>query len=160
MPEQDFDQMFNADIEAMTIFMSTKAQRTALTIEEFIQTALLNGASKEQIRSLLLEDLEEGGRLFGEFRSSIRATSNGVINRLRDTAQFSKDYQIEKYRWVAVLVNTCPDCIERHGRVNTFEAWEEEGLPRAGFTVCKENCKCVLIDADTAVLEPIRRSKR
>lgn len=160
MPEDEFEQMMNTDIESMRIFLKAKASRTAVTLEEFVQTALLQGASREEIKKVLLTDLEEGGRLFGEFRNAVRATSNGVINRLRDTAQFAEDYKIEKYRWVAVLVNTCPDCIARHGEVGTMEEWESQGLPRAGFTVCKENCKCVLLDADTTILEPVRRGKR
>lgn len=160
MPAEEFDAMFKIDVDSMRIFLHTKAVRTAASIEEFIETARLQGATKAQIKKLLLKDLEEGGRYFGEFRRAIQATSNGIINRLRDTAQFSEDYQVEKYRWVAVLVNTCPDCIERHGRVKTMEEWEEEGLPRTGFTVCKENCKCLLINADSAVLEPVKRGQR
>lgn len=160
MPADEFDQMLQIDVDSMRIFLKAKAQRTAVSISEFIETARLQGATKDQIRKLLLKDLEEGGRYFGEFRRAVQATSNGVINRLRDSAQFAEDYQVEKYRWVAVLVNTCPDCIDRHGRVQTMDEWEEEGLPRTGFTVCKENCKCVLINADSAVLEPVRRGER
>ncbi len=144
----------------MRIFLNSKAARAAITIEEFIDTALLQGASEKEVETVLLKDLEEGGRMFGEFRASIKATANGVINRLRDTAQFSEDFGVKKYRWVAVLVNTCPDCVERHGEVETMEGWEERGLPRAGFTVCKENCKCILLDADTAILEPVKRGQR
>ena len=160
MPSDEFDQMIKADLEAMQIFLQAKATRTAVSLEEFVKTAFLNGASREEIKSLLLTDLEEGGRLFGEFRNAIRATSNGVMNRVRDTAQFAEDYKVEKYRWIAVMVNTCPDCIDRHGEVGTMEEWEAQGLPRTGFTVCKENCKCVLLDADTTILEPVRRGQR
>lgn len=160
MPEKELERMFNVDVESMRIFLAAKATRTAVTIEEFIQTALLQGASEKEIENFLITDLEEGGRIFGEFRASVRATSNGVINRLRDTAQFAEDYKVTKYRWVAVLVNTCPDCIDRHGEVGTMDEWEAQGLPRAGFTVCKENCKCVLLDADTAILEPVKRGER
>lgn len=155
-----FESMTNFEVEAMNILLISKAQKTALSLSEFIQLARLQGATDDAIKAELLADLEEGGRLFGEFRNSIRATSNGVINRMRDSAQFAEDIAVETYRWVAVLVNTCPDCIERHGRVKNMDEWEADGLPRAGFTVCKENCKCVLINADSSILEPILRTKR
>lgn len=161
MPDFDiFNEMTNFEIEAMTILLTSKARKSALTISEFIEFARLQGASDESIKKELIKDLEEGGRLFGEFRNSIKATSNGVIHRMRDSAQFSEDINVERYSWVAVLVNTCPDCIERHGRVKTMTEWEAEGLPRAGFTVCKEYCRCILVNADYAILEPIKRSGR
>lgn len=159
--EKEFKSMMNSEVSSMNILLSTKAKKTALTLSEFIDFALLQGASKESIKQSLIQDLEEGGRIFGEFRNAIRATSNGIIHRMRDTAQFSEDEVGElKYRWVAVLVNTCPDCIDRHGQEKSMTEWEIEGLPRAGFTVCKENCRCLLLPANTTILEPVRRNIR
>jgi len=163
MPEANdelFKQFINREITAMEIFLSSKASKAAITLEEYIQTRLVLGASEETIEADLIKDLEEGGRIFGEFRSSVRATANGIINRTRDSAVFSEIGIDTQYRWVAVLVNTCPDCIERHNRVQTWDKWEEEGLPRTGQTVCKENCRCVLLPKDTLEIEPIRREKR
>lgn len=154
-----FDAMSNIDMANLSIFLRSKALRTAITLDEFIHTSLQQGATRESIRDYLLKDLNEGGRIFGEFRNSIKATANGYMANLRDSAQYSEDISISKYRWVAVLSNTCPDCLERHGEIKTMEQWEEEGLPRAGFTVCKQNCQCVLIDADKTVLKPINRGK-
>lgn len=34
-----------------------------------------------------------------------------------------------KLRWVCALVNTCPDCIIRHGEVNVLADWESVGMP-------------------------------
>ena len=153
--------MNNFEVESMNLLLTSKATKTALTLSEFIEFARLQGVSDDAIKKELLEDLNEGGRLFGEFRNSIKATSNGVINRMRDSAQFAEDDEKELvYRWVAVLVNTCPDCVERHGQVETMEEWEARGLPRAGFTVCKENCRCILIPANLSIIEPIRRNIR
>ena len=148
------------DIASMEVVLRAKAAKTSINIQEFINLALLNGSSREAIRKELLRDLADGGRIFGDFRNSIKATSNGVINRLRDSGQFGELGEEGKYRWVAVLVNTCPDCLERHGEVKTFLEWEEFGLPRTGHTVCKENCKCMLLPADVAALEPIQRARK
>ena len=159
MDLEDFIDMTNIEINLMTIVLTSKAQRAALTIDEFIRLASEQGADNETIKQYLLKDLNEGGKLFGQFRNSIRATATGTINRMSDSAQWAEDTAVS-YRWVAVLVNTCPDCILRHGDVKTMEEWEQEGLPRAGLTICGEHCKCKLINADFSILEPIKRSKR
>ena len=160
MPLEDFIGMTNIELNLMTIILTSKAQRSALTIKEFIDLALEQGTDIETIKNYLLKDLEEGGKLFGQFRNSIRATATGTVNRMTDSAQWAEDVAADKYRWVAVLVNTCPDCILRHGDVKTMEEWEAEGLPRAGLTICGEHCKCKLINADFSILEPIQRSKK
>jgi hypothetical protein len=155
-----FEQFIHREIQAMEIFLVSKATKTGITLEEYIHTRQLLGASDESIEADLLKDLEEGGRIFGDFRNSIRATSNGIINRARDVSIFADIGIDTKYRWVAVLVNTCPDCLERHNKTKPWEEWEAEGLPRTGQTVCKENCRCVLLPSSTLEIDPIKRSKR
>lgn len=155
------DELINREVDTLRIFLKFKALKTSLTLEEFVETARSQGQPIEFIRETLIKDLQEGGRIFGEFRNSIRATANGTINRLRDTGEFS-EFGIEKqFRWAAVLVKTCPDCIERHNmEPRSWEEWEEMGLPRTGATVCKENCRCMLIPAEFTVLKPLVRAGR
>lgn len=161
MPDEErLSEDFGIDIATMRLQLSAKAARSAITITEFIQLSLANGATPEAVKAELLRDLDEGGRIFGEFRASIKATSNGAINRMRDSANFAELINTPKWRWVAVLVNSCDDCIERHGEVRTWAEWEEQGLPRTGHTICKDECNCQLMPADTTILEPIRRGKR
>lgn len=155
-----FQEFITREIDTMEIFLTGKASRTTITLQEFIAAARMQGISDDAIESELVRDLEEGGRIFGEFRSAVKATSNGIINRMRDSAQFSAIGIDTQYRWSAVLVNTCPDCLKRHGRVQDWADWEAEGLPRTGQTVCKENCRCVLLPAWAAELEPIKRERR
>ena len=159
MPQnsQTFKEFIAREIESMTIFLTAKASRSAITIDEYIQTRVLQGASEDVLKADLLKDLTEGGRIFGEFRNAVKATVNGVVNRSRDAAIFSEAGIEQEYRWVAVLINTCPDCLDRHNRVQSWGDWEAEGLPRTGQTVCKENCKCVLLPAKNTETNPIMR---
>jgi len=154
MPDGDLS---NRELDTLEIFLTAKAQRTAITLEEYIQSRVIQGATKEAIKADLLADLEGGGRIFGEFRNAVRATSNGTVNRFRDTAIFQELGTEQNYRWAAVLVKTCPDCMDRHGKVKKWDEWEADGLPRTGQTVCKENCRCMLIPEEFTVLEPIMR---
>lgn len=154
-----FDEQITRELDAMSIYLTTKAQKTALTINEYIQSRLIAGATAQNIEAQLLDDLNNNGRMFGEFRRSIKATARGSINRVRDVGYFSEFELDRAYRWSAVMFRTCPDCLDRHGQVKSWDEWEAEGLPRTGATVCRENCHCVLIPTEFSELEPIKRDK-
>lgn len=147
------------ELNSLEILLAAKVGRTALTLEEYVQLRVSQGASLEQIRADLLKDLEEGGRIFGEFRNAIKPTFAGSISRFRDVGQVAENGIGELFRWAAILVNTCPDCLDRHGIVQSWDDWEQLGLPRSGATVCRDHCKCVLMPADSTELSPIYRSK-
>lgn len=117
-------------------------------LEELIADRVKQGESLEKIRGDLLRDLAEGGKIFGDFRKAIEPTFPNSKNRFKDNGEFeewiSKNEEDRDYVWSAVLINTCPDCLERHGKNKTMKEWSELGLPRSGKTQCKKECKCVL----------------
>ena len=53
----------------------------------------------------------------------------------------------EQMVWIAKLINTCPDCIDLHGRVETRAYWEQTGLPNSRGTICETrgSCHCDLL---------------
>ena len=161
MPDERlFNEALEREAEVLEIHLEGKAVRTSVTLEEYIESRLAAGTAKDIIKKELLQDLESQGRIFGEFLSGMKATAKGNTNRMRDIAEVS-ELGIEdiKYRWVAVLINTCPDCIKRHNKTATWQEWEAQGLPRTGATVCREHCKCMLLPAKTTEIEPIKRGK-
>lgn len=163
MPDDDIlKESISREMRTMTILLTAKAAKTAITLQEFIQTALVGGAEAGALEAMLIDDLRNNGRIFGEFTRAIKATSNGVINGFRDSGSLSEFGVEEKFRWAAVLVNTCPDCLSRHnGPAKEWDQWEAAGLPRKGFTVCKQSCKCMLIPVDeTTELAPIKRKPK
>jgi hypothetical protein len=145
------------EIATLDILLTAKVARSAITLEEYVRMRTLQGVSLETIRADLLADLEEGGRIFGEFKNALKPTFNGSVNRFRDVGALAEIGVDTKFRWVAVLINTCPDCLERHNNIATWQQWEAEGLPRTGATVCKDNCKCVLLPEAATELKPIMR---
>src|SRR3990167_263971 len=147
------------ELATLNISLSGKVGRTALTLTEYIQLRQIQGATLASIRADLLADLSEGGRIFGEFVNALKPTFAGSIHRFRDVGALAEMGVDTKYRWVAVLVNTCPDCLERHNKVRLWADWEADGLPRTGATVCKENCKCVLIPTEATETAPVMRAK-
>lgn len=150
---------FDREFGTLAITLTAKVGRTALTLNEYVQTRLIQGAALDVIKKALLLDLKTGGRIFGEFKNALRPTFVGSVNRFRDTGVLVEIGVDATYRWVAVLVNTCPDCLARHNNIASWEDWEAQGLPRTGATVCGANCKCVLLPAEVTELEPVRRSK-
>ena len=146
------------EINTMEIFLVGKVNRTTVTLEEFIEGMQSQGASNETIRELLETDLNEGGRIFGEFKRGIKSTASGSVQRFSDVGKQAEIGVEGQFRWIAVLRKTCPDCIDRHGVVKSFEEWEADGLPRSGQTVCREFCECELVPAETSEVEPIRMS--
>jgi hypothetical protein len=147
------------ELTTLEIILSARVGRTALTLQEYIQMRLAQGATLAVIRKDLLADLETGGRIFGEFKNALRPTFAGSTSRFRDVGMLAETGISAKFRWVAILVNTCPDCLDRHNKVKKWAEWEEEGLPRAGATVCGQNCKCVLISAEATEIQPVWRNK-
>ncbi len=158
--EEEISKFVSNELLTMDILLAAKVARSSITIEEFIKLSLAQGISRDFLRAALLRDLEEGGRIFGEFRNAIRATSNGFVSRVRDVSVYGTLGTDTEYRWIAVLVNTCPDCLERHNQVKPWGEWQQEGLPRSGQTVCKENCKCILLPEFNTETEPIMRGKK
>lgn len=148
------------EVETIDILLNAKVGRTAITLDEYIQLRLVQGATLDTIKKALLVDLKTGGRIFGEFTNAMKPTFAGSTNRFHDVGLLSETDIDDKLKWVAVLVNTCPDCVARHKTwpARTWDEWEKVGLPKTGATVCKEHCKCFL--APVEVLEPIKRTKR
>ena len=151
------DEGIKKELKTLEIILAAKVGRTAITLEEYIQMRLSQGTPIEIIREDLLTDLQVGGRIFGEFRNALQPTFAGSISRFRVIGTLAETGISAQFRWVAILVNTCPDCIQRHNQVQSWAEWEVEGLPRSGATVCGQNCKCVLISEEATVLQPIMR---
>ena len=146
----------------MTILLTAKAARMTITLQELIQLSVVNGMDVSALEATLLNDLRNNGRIFGEFNRAIKATANGTINNFRDSGALAEFGLEEKFRWAAVLVNTCEDCLSRHNSAaKTWDQWEAQGLPRRAPTVCRQNCKCMLIPVDeVSELAPIKREKK
>lgn len=112
-----------------------------------IDRLIRSGVSEQSIIGVLSQDLNSRGRIFGEFRNSIKRGVVGGINQaFRRAGEMG-----QKLRWVAVSKNICPDCEERAGQVDSWEGWESRGMPASGWSVCKEYCYCQLIPADVEI---------
>lgn len=151
-----FDDEAEKIVTSMEIVLVAEASKTAITLESYIQSQLASGISPAELEGILLDDLKNGGRIFGEFIRGIGSRVKGGLQQISRVA-YEDDQGIEpetELMWIAILVNTCDDCISRHGEVDTRDGWESRGLPGSGWSVCRHNCKCQLVDVTKAKEEP------
>lgn len=50
-----------------------------------------------------------------------------------------------KFAWIAVVLGSCPSCLQRHGKVKTMPQWEAYGLPGSAVLLCEADCRCHLV---------------
>ena len=107
------------------------------------------GVSDAAIVDILGNDLAAGGRIFGEFRNTIK---RGIVSATMHASRVGQDRiygDSVAMQWVSVgSPRICVDCEPRIGQVRTWDEWEAVGLPASGFSVCKEFCYCQLIPTD------------
>ena len=104
------------------------------------------GVSEAAILNILGNDLATGGRIFGEFRNTIK---RGIVSATMHASRVGQDRiygDSMSMQWVSVgSPKICIDCADRIGEVRSWDEWEANGLPASGFSVCKEFCYCQLI---------------
>ena len=145
--------------------ISNSASITAIKLDELVGEMIRMGMSREEIRNVLLVDLKEGGRLFGEFRNAIKNITGQAITNASATAErfVYEESKVKEFRWVTAGNNVCPDCERRAGRIEARGYWESVGLPRSGFSVCRGNCNCRIVPAtysEDKIEEVKRRAER
>lgn len=168
MPEDKKDTLTKA-LASLEIIIATSlsatATKTALDIAELVNSLTLSGMSNESIKATLLTDLKSGGRIFGTYRNAIKGTTESAIHLASSEATRSvfENRGVKEYVWMTGGGNTCPDCLPRHGQVQTWEQWQIAGAPRSGFSVCRHHCGCTLIPSTykgEQINEPLYRTKR
>ena len=99
------------------------------------------GLSQTAIVDILRNDLATNGRIFGEFRNTIK---RGIVSATMHASRLGQDRvygDSVNMQWVSVgTPKICPDCEERIGEIRTWNEWEDIGLPGSGVSVCKEFC--------------------
>lgn len=99
---------------------------------------------------------DNGNGPFAQFDSAINesfAVTSKDIEMAEKIAEDAANFDIdwseaisddERYVWICAGVNTCPDCLVRHGEALPMAEWQAKGLPGSGWSVCGEFCQCEL----------------
>jgi len=115
-------------------------------IELLVENLTLAGVSKAQMLAILSEDLSTGGRIFGSYASGMTTATNLGITGAAQIAEMLTyvNAGYDRFKWVTVSKNPCPQCKRRAGRTESTDMWAALGYPRRCFSVCGPNCKCNL----------------
>ncbi|QDP48449.1 MAG: hypothetical protein Unbinned6747contig1000_7 [Prokaryotic dsDNA virus sp.] len=149
----------------ITSSMSTATSKTILDLQQTITTLRATGASNETIKNTLLQDLDDGGIIFGTYRNNIKNATGNAVQLMSEAAireQYG-DKGIRTFKWITAGGNVCADCEPRHGDIATWEEWNTIGMPRSGFSVCKHNCQCQLVPStynNKEIQGVVRRKER
>ena len=129
----------------------------ATRIEREIALLRNAGVQQREIVNILRNDLASNGRIFGEFRNTIK---RGVVSSVMQASRLGQDRvhgDRMRFRWVSVgTPKICGDCSARIGEVRSWEEWESLGLPASGFSVCKEFCYCQLVPEEVEMPSSLR----
>lgn len=131
--------------------LSKVAAETTMDLEGLVSTMKQSGMSDSEIKTMLMNDLTGGGRLFGNFRNQIKNTvKTGVgISASNSSRTSFESAGITEYRWVAIGdKSVCIDCERRSGDIGSMEFWKNVGLPQSGFSICRYNCRCQLLPSN------------
>ena len=115
------------------------------------------GVSEGAIVNILRNDLATNGRIFGEFRNTIK---RGIVSATMHASRLGQDRvygDSMMFRWVSVgTPKICGDCAARIGEIRSWKEWESLGFPASGFSVCKEFCYCQLVPEDVEMPASLR----
>lgn len=136
---------FETEAEEMVIRLSVQAESLGRYLDGEIKQMFLRGMSEDEIVATLTRDLADNGRLTSPLRQGFKSTVNTAIEDIAQGAVFEKYPETAQWEWIVTSSNPCRDCLPRHGETATYDEWRELGLPRSGFSVCRENCQCVLL---------------
>ena len=141
------------------------ASQTTLDLGGLITAMQSSGMSNDAIKTVLMNDLSSGGRIFGSFKNSLKNTIKNGVEYGSNQAQKNiyADTNVQRFRWITAGGKVCPDCLERHGQVEPMEYWETVGLPKSGFSICQTNCQCIVVPASYTgenLDKPLLRGKK
>jgi len=141
----------STNLERMEILITAGMDRAAgLTAAELtfrITSMQGSGMNEDEILDRLYDDFDSQGMVFGTMRSNIKNTVRSSLHGVSNESSMLKylDAGERQYKWVVVSSKPCPDCSIRHGLIGDIEFFEALGLPRSGFSVCGQHCKCKLV---------------
>ena len=143
--EEQFPDEIDTIIDEIVMLMLFDSEQFALNIDKYVTQLRANGIEDATIEERLTKDTEEGGKIFGFLRNSIKAA---VVLGIAQSARFGQYEEFDmnqEFTWVTVSGHRiCSDCEERAGTVLPFSDWEAIGLPGSGWSLCGSYCYCIL----------------
>lgn len=171
----------DAALQRIVDRVTTRAQAAVLDLGATIDELLsVPGATERGVFEALARATSPiAQRASDAARGAMRTTLEASVGREADAVArevFERAGVSGRWTWVSVLdARTCDrgigpgGCEQRHARSFDEAELAEIGEPRAGGTVCRGNCRCVIVPEEIAtedatvradLRDPIRRPRR
>jgi len=120
-------------------------------IAQYTQRARTLGMSGDVIVDRLLGDLDNSTGIFKTMLGKYEGAQTKLIDTVSqvDSNEGIKE-SAELFRWeLEDLAEHCNTCLANASlEPQTWDAWEELGIPGAGNTDCGQYCKCTLVGVE------------
>ena len=136
---------FAQEMEQVQMFLRADSDLLADKLNLKIKQMMLAGMDEQAVVAALRRDLRSGGPLFSGFSGTFRRTVQPAVDNIAQGVVANSNPKARKWQWVTTSAEPCRDCYPRHGLVKDYDEWKAVGLPRSGFSVCDQYCKCVLV---------------
>lgn len=132
------------------------ASQFLIDLASLIGQMQASGMTDEAVTKQITRKLADLDKPFGAFVRNLTGAALFSVQRTANAAMVTSIIDTpeganadDKWMWVTVGDNrVCKDCEPRHGMVKTQEEWERLGIPKSGFSICEERCRCVIVPAD------------
>lgn len=118
-------------------------------IVQQIQRMRQLGVSDKEIFDTLLASLNDGADMFQTFKGAIGRANDTLVNTTSQVeSNESIKHMAEMWTWELdpLAKEHCDDCKRNSlAGAQTYDYWENVGLPGFGTTQCKKYCKCTLL---------------
>lgn len=136
---------FDKEMSQIALFLQADSDLLADKLSLRIKQMMATGMSQDAIIATLRKDLYGGGSLFSGFSSTFKKSVMPTIDDVAQGAIIHQNPGAAQWEWITTSADPCDDCAPRHGVLHTYEEWRGLGLPRSGFSVCGDHCKCSLV---------------
>ena len=126
-----------------------EAERQTLSLRKYIMQQVRAGTDPNELKAVLIRDLNEGGQIFGSFRSQFKATVKNEVSNVNRKVHYAiqRENGMELLSWTLDPGKKhCEDCLSRADMPSrTMKEWQIIGVPEAGVTICGDKCGCRLL---------------
>ena len=140
------------EVDRLEIIISAQMDKAIIDFKTSIKTRMVTLQASGMSRDAAIATLTaaQGAGASIAVNTYKNAMKNIVQNAVRgaSNAQMVSRYtqtNVKLFRWITVSGDPCPQCLSRQGQVLTLRGWQEAGFPKSGFSVCDDNCKCILV---------------
>jgi len=141
-----------ADIESLELIIGAQMDKAVADFKTSIKTRMItlqaSGMSRDAAIATLTAEQGAGASIaVNTYKNAMKNLTQNAVRGASNAQMMSRYEQtnVELFRWVTVSGNPCPQCLSRQGELLTLRGWQEAGFPKSGFSVCDDNCKCILV---------------